>query len=103
MEQKIHKLVKKNFRELRLAEIEHKYIHIDCVIISWIFGAIFGLIVGPYLSEYDPTMPVINLIAFSFAFSSLFWAWRLAVFFRKHWNRQRIKKEIRDSYEDGKK
>jgi len=101
MKETMKHLIKKNFRDLRLVEMEHKYIHLDCVLITMIFGILFAHMVGPMLEPHDPSLGVIRLIAFIFSFSSLFWAWRFAVVFRKYWKVQTIKKEIRDSYRKG--
>ena len=76
-------IIKKNFDDLYIVELEHKYIHFDCFLVTAVIGIIFSLIVGPLLEPYDPNSGIITLIAFSFSFSSLFWAWRIAVYIRR--------------------
>jgi hypothetical protein len=93
--------IKRNFAEMYLVEMEYKYIHLDCLLITCFFGVIFGLIVGPWLEIYHPEMIVLRLIGFTFAFSSLFWAWRIAAFLRKEYKKHSIKYQVRKSYKKG--
>ena len=97
------KFLRKNFNDLYLVEIEHKFIHIDCFLITAICGIIFSLIIGPYLEPYEPTRDVLSLIAFIFSLSSLFWAWRIAAYLRKRAKNKVIKWQIRKSFKDGMK
>lgn len=107
----IKTLVKKNFRDLSLVEMEHKNIFIDCILVSCIFGIAFGSLIGPLLEFIfgSPTMEFVSieyatvtLIAWIFAFSTLFWAWRFAAHIRRKTNKHIIKWKIWLAYYRGK-
>lgn len=102
---------RKNFNDLSLVEMEHRYIHFDCILISCLFGIAFGVMVGPMLEyifgtsvieKFSVEYIIITTIAWIFAFSSLFWAWRFAAHIRRKARPHVIKWKIWYAYYRGK-
>lgn len=80
--------IRKNFDDLSVAEVQHKWFVVDCIVVTWIVGIIVSVICGSMLEPYDPTLGALKMVAFIFSFSSLFWAWRIAVVFRRWINKR---------------
>lgn len=107
----IKMIVRKNFRDLSLVEMEHKNIFVDCILISCIFGIAFGSVIGPLLEFIFGTSDIelvsfeyttITLIAWIFSLSTLFWAWRFAAHIRRKMNKHIIKWKLWLAYLKGK-